>query len=163
MKRKNYFQSLSLVLLFVFIFGPALTFSKCSHELLSEALLSVENGKNVAVSSFSGNMHVLSWDRNEVSMKVYGSEDLKGKVNIGISDMNEGVKLECKVINPDENDNYNLDIEIIVPKEQNVSLKTPTGNLTAQNINGKLKLNTGGGNIEVKEIFDNIFAVTGGG
>ncbi len=169
MKRKKIFLLLSpLLVAAIFIFTPKLSYSSHCHELLKEINVPSESGKNTIVNSFSGNITVSSWESNEVSMKVFGNIDVKDRISLEATDLNSGVKLDCKesgpVICSDDNDaNYNLNIELIVPKDQNVSIKTGSGNLVAQNINGKIKLTTGGGNIEAKEISDNIYAITGGG
>jgi hypothetical protein len=168
MKRKNFFLLLSPLFIFVLFFSANIFYSKLCHELLKDVTVHESNGINTVVNSFTGNITVSSWDNPDVSMKVYGNPEAKDKIEVEASELNSGVKLDCREkpsmgSGIQDELNYDLNIELFVPKNQNVSIKTGSGNLTAENINGKVKLTTGGGNINAMEISDNVYGITGGG
>ncbi len=131
--------------------------------LLYEKTLQTEQGKEMYVTLFAGNVTVNTWSNNEVNVKFYGNDEAQDKLVFVAENTDNGVKVEAMIKNTKKIKNLNLKIEITAPVNYNARLFTSGGNLSVNSLNGDVEANTSGGNITANDITGKIEAYTSGG
>src|ERR1700674_1105604 len=75
------------------------TFSgnKNHHDLnlIYEKSLQTEAGKILNTSSVAGDIEISTWDKNEVSVKIYGNSEAELKLVFDAGNTYDGVKVDC--------------------------------------------------------------------
>lgn len=163
MTRNKIFSFLSP--LFIYFLLSSVSFPN-GHDLLKEATVSTEGAKNLVINSFAGSISVTGSDRSYMTMQVFGKNKNINDFEILTAKNVSSVALDCKKKNEDalsdEND-FGLKIVVNLPDDKDVSVKSGNGNIIVRNIGGKLRVYTGGGNIDITNVSKNIYAVTAGG
>lgn len=132
--------------------------------LLYEKTLQTESGKELNVSLFAGSITINTWSNtSEVNVKFYGNDEAQDKLVFSADNIETGVKVEAMKKGSDNIKNLNIKTEILIPSRYDVKLFTSGGNITVNDITGKMEANTSGGNITSNRTTGNIEAYTSGG
>jgi hypothetical protein len=101
--------------------------------------LATEPGKELIVTLIAGNIKVSTWQNNEVNIKVYGNDEAEDKVIFNAENTETGVKVEATKKSSKNFKNLNIKVEVIVPVNYNAKLFSSGGNMTIDDLNGKVK------------------------
>jgi hypothetical protein len=123
-----------------------------------EKTFNVSKGDKLDVSVVHGNVTISTWNKDQSYIKVS---------NIDEDDLNE-LKIEqignLVIVDFKGQDSDDLLVEVSIPSQFNLDISSGGGNITTKgNINGKVGLSTGGGNIKLDDFGDRLSASTGGG
>jgi hypothetical protein len=141
--------TLSIITIMITVLSGATVLA--GEDIIFEKTLSSQSGAKLTVKSAAGTVKVISSSSNEVSVKAFGNDEAKEKLDISAEPNSDGVLVTVKKKEGVKMNNMNIRLEITVPAEYNVSLNTGGGNLSVTSLKGKMELNTKGGNIT----FDN--------
>jgi DUF4097 and DUF4098 domain-containing protein YvlB len=135
-------------------------------KVLHEKSFPIESGKTLKVDVSTGDIKVTSWDKDEVYVKISGNKRAEEKVNFSFSSDEESVNIYGKREGGFWgwfSGNIRLKLEIFVPIQFNIKMKTSGGDMYLSKIMGDIKLSTSGGDINVKESDGNMNVTTSGG
>ena len=133
------------------------------EDLIFEKTVSTTTGQLLKVNSFAGGIKVTTSSASEVTVKVYGKEDTKDNIDVTAEGSSTGVDVNLNKKSGSRKNNWNLRMEIVVPADYNVNLKTGGGNLSVFSIKGKAELSTSGGNVSIEDISGETVISTMGG
>ncbi|NKB34074.1 MAG: hypothetical protein GKR91_13345 [Pseudomonadales bacterium] len=122
----------------------------------------VGNGGTLTINSDAGAMEVNTWDQNRVRLRIRNVGDFEVDVEQDGDDVNvraerDGGGFFGRI------GRSNIDFDIDVPVNYNVSLDTGGGHIEVAPINGDVDADTSGGHIEIGEVTGNVRADTSGG
>ncbi|MBM4176021.1 MAG: DUF4097 domain-containing protein [Ignavibacteria bacterium] len=135
-------------------------------ELIKEKTLQTQEGKNLYLSTASGDVRINSWDRNEVQVKIYGNDRARDKMKFAIEESGEGIKVEGKSSTSSWLSFWKstrVRYEIVIPKKYNSKASTSGGDISLDNLDGAVKFSTSGGDIRVQNVSGRVDASTSGG
>jgi hypothetical protein len=124
-------------------------------------------GKNFSLKTTSGDVVIKTSDEPKVTVKIYGDEQAKKKMDFSFNSNNDGISVIAKkkeawnifnLLN-----SFHLRFEITLPTNYNSNVNTAGGNINITNLNGEVKLKSSGGDISISNINGNISANTSGG
>ncbi|QQS35637.1 MAG: DUF4097 family beta strand repeat protein [Ignavibacteriales bacterium] len=134
--------------------------------VLHEKTFPISAGKDLKLEAASGDVMILTWDKNEVYVKVLGNDKAEEKIDfrfIGNSD-------EVEIIAKKEGSVFNwfssgikLKFEIKVPASFNTKVSTAGGDIRLADVKGENNLKTSGGDVWVKNTNGNLNLSTSGG
>lgn len=114
-----------------------------------------------------GNVEVTAWDRSQIHAHVIADGYRIGEGGLRIDESQTGNSVSINIHVPHKFCigwcRYSLKVELQVPKQANLNLKTSDGNITGSGVGGDLYLNTGDGNITLNSLEGNLEATTGDG
>lgn len=118
-------------------------------QIIKEKSFNISPGKDLIVDISSGDVMVTYWDKTEVYLKILGNENAMEKMEFTLDGNEDMVRVggEKKSSVTSWFSNIDVEIEIKVPAEFNVSAKTSDGDIKYRGISGDAKLNTSGGNV----------------
>lgn len=131
--------------------------------LLFESTLDTEPNKELITSLIAGGVTILTWNNNQVNVKVYGNDEAEEKIIFKAESNESGVKVEGKQKETKNFKNLTIRVEITVPVNYNIKLYSAGGSFTVNNVNGSIEANTSGGSIKIENTTGNIIAHTAGG
>jgi hypothetical protein len=171
---QNFLRQISVVVtLLLFVFSTNFAANTVSNNLpgddlkiLYEKTFNISAGKNLKLETSSGDVTVLTWDKNEVYVRILGNEKAKDKVNFSFhSDENE-----VEVIAKKDGSIFNwfssgirMKFEIKVPSNFNNKISTAGGDIRLGDVKGNNNLKTSGGDVWVKNTSGNLHLATSGG
>jgi len=149
----------------LFALTPFLVFAQVTKSKEVKKHYNVSATGNLAIDGKYGNVHVETWDKNEVdlvvSIEVTKRSDSKAqqyldKITIDIDDASTN-NLSFKTMisgNLDNSGNDRLKIEyrVKVPKTLNMDLENSYGNLYLQDASGNIDINVSYGNFKIGEL-----------
>lgn len=107
-----------------------------------------------------GNIKIKTWDKNEVTIDAHGLFQ-KEVERLHLSQDASTVKV---IFNGKNNRYSDVDFEIYIPENFNLDIKTTGGNTELQTeLTGDVRIESGGGNVELAEITGDVTLSTGGG
>jgi DUF4097 and DUF4098 domain-containing protein YvlB len=127
------------------------------------------NGKpDVRVETSDANIHVTTWDQNTIDAKVTTSRYKIGDGGIRIEEHQNGNSIEIQVHLPHHNFNvdwgsHRVDIEVKMPREGKVDLRTGDGKIEVTGLKGEMELRTGDGSEHIDNVDGRLHATTGDG
>ncbi len=135
-----------------------------NEKLLLEKNFPSQSGEKLAVEVVAADVVVTTWNRNEVSVKIYGDEDALEKVDITAEKSGEGVFIEIEKKSFLKSlSNLGLRVEVITPENYSAGVKTSGGDVKVKDMNGSFALKTSGGNIGLMNLSGSLDAKTSGG
>jgi DUF4097 and DUF4098 domain-containing protein YvlB len=163
-------KHLTLFILFVstFSFAACNGMHMSTHgdlHLIKEKTFSISPGKDLAVDVSSGDVIVTYWDKEEVYVKIRGTENAMEKMDFTLEGNEEMVKVIAKKKSSVSAwfSNIDLEIEIKVPSEFNVDVNTSGGDIKYGGISGNAVLSTSGGDVWGEKFVGNLNISTSGG
>jgi len=135
-----------------------------NEKLLLEKTFPSAQGEKLAVEVVAADVVVSTWNKNEVSVKIYGDDDALEKVDITAEKSGEGVFVEIEKKSFLKSlSNLGLRVEIITPESYSAGIKTSGGDVKVKDMSGSFALKTSGGNIGLKNLSGSLDAKTSGG
>jgi hypothetical protein len=134
-----------------------------------EKTFTVNEGDNLDVESDGGDITVESWDKDEVDVKVdiSGSERRVEQFDVDFSQQGNLVSVTGK---SDENNffrwggqNLTVKFQIMVPKKFNLRGSTSGGNIAISDVQGQVRFETSGGDVQAQSIVGTTDLSTSGG
>jgi len=173
---KNYFTSMVIFTLCLFILIPALTFSqeklrKEGRYFIAdiEKSFDVKKGGDLVMEKIRGDVYVTTWDKNTVKiheirkMDVYTEAEAKAvlkKTDVIYQQTGNTIRVGGE-------DNYrsymSSKFEVVLPSEFNIDIGTSGGDISITELKGKVDLKTSGGDIDLVRIDGMVEAKTSGG
>lgn len=134
-----------------------------------EKSFSVKSGGNLVLDTDAGDVDVVTWDRDEVLVKVdiEGTDRRSEKFDVKFS--TEGDRVTVIGKSGDNSffkwDVGNLDIHyyVSVPKKFTVKASTSGGNMTLRDLEGDVRFETSGGNLSIEAVEGTVNVSTSGG
>lgn len=123
-----------------------------------ERSFNVNKGEMLDVSLTNGNIAINVWNKDQVYVKALNLDDNDISA-LRMEQRNKKISVEFSGCCSN-----NFTLEVSVPSQFNLSLVSGGGNVTIiGNIDGKVDITTGGGNIKLQDIKNKLNASTGGG
>src|SRR5689334_634292 len=119
---KNYIISSFLLIMMTTLTATSPVLAE--EDLIFEKTVSTSPMQLLKVNSFAGSIKVTTSPISEVSVKVYGKEDTKDNIDVTSESSTTGVDVNLNKRSSSKKNNWNLRMEIVVPADYNVSLKT---------------------------------------
>ncbi|MFO7526735.1 MAG: DUF4097 family beta strand repeat-containing protein [Ignavibacteriaceae bacterium] len=136
-----------------------------SAETLHHRTFKISPGKELILSTESGDVIVTPWDRSEVEVKVIGNERARERMQFSFIANDDKVEIKGKRDGSGWSwfSGMNLQYEIMVPSSFNINISTSGGDIKVGGVSGTVLLNTSGGDIWADRCIGSIEAKTSGG
>jgi DUF4097 and DUF4098 domain-containing protein YvlB len=126
---------------------------------------------DLRVDTSDANIHVSTWDQNTIEAKVTTTRYKIGDDGIRIEERQAGDMVEINVHFPHShgvtvnwgNSSHRVDINIRMPRQGRVDLRTGDGKIELGNFKGEMQLRSGDGSQELDGVDGKLRAVTGDG
>jgi len=137
-----------------------------SKKILHEKTFKVQAGELLLVKAQGGDIGVKAWDKDEVYIKVVGTEKAGKKIKFTFKKTEDGVVVEAKKkgnnwFNWGSGINYRILIR--TPVDFNVNLQTSGGDVKLIGLTGNHSVKTSGGDILAKDVKGEVSLTTSGG
>ena len=133
---------------------------------LHEKSFTISSGKNLKLEAASGDVMILTWDKNEVYVKVLGNDKAEEKIDFKFSGNSDEVEILAKKEGSVFNwfsSGIKLKFEIKVPASFNTKVSTAGGDIRLADVKGNNNLKTSGGDVWVKNTAGDLNLSTSGG
>lgn len=157
MKRVNS----SFTVMLIIIFSVGLIYA--GENQISIKTFKVSKGGLLKISLSTGEIRINTWDKNEVSVKMEDIDDMDemSAHQVKIKQSGNTIIVENRGGGGWPNSN---DVSVTVPTEFNIDAQTRQGDVDLRSfIKGNVSLNSGGGDITVKDINGKVYLKTFGG
>lgn len=153
---------LSVISIIVLLF-PILILAE--GNILIEKEYTVGPNDNLSVKVSVADIQLKSWDKEEVNIKIIGSESVNDYFKFDFSYVDGSVNLvsEKKEDWGSWGSIKNYSIKIYVPSKFNIDVKTSGGDIEAKMIKGNIQFYTSGGDLELKSLKGELVVKTSGG
>jgi DUF4097 and DUF4098 domain-containing protein YvlB len=123
---------------------------------------------DLRVDTSDANIHVSTWDQNTIEAKVTTLRYKIGEGGIRIEEHQNGDLVEIDVRFPHHNftvewGNHRVDVEIHMPREGKVNLRTGDGKIEIGGLKGEMDLHSGDGSEVLEGVDGKLRATTGDG
>ncbi len=109
----------------------------------------------------NGRIEVKSWKNSEV---VVTSTSVPGKVSIEVEQVGDRIDINASsLVASSEPHEVEADFQLVVPEQTELRLKTQTGLILVEQVNGDMKLQSVAGDVHLKEVAGYIVVRTTGG
>ncbi len=152
---KAYFMNVKFLLLMLFFISGLLIMSFAENR---EKTFDVSKGNQLEVSISHGNVSVYVWSKDQVYIKAVNIDD-EDLNNLKLEKMDNKVVVKFKGVDSDQ-----FYIEVSLPTYLSTNISTGGGNIDIKgNLEGKVELASGGGNISLMNVANKLSISTGGG
>jgi len=151
------------------VLGACLTAAQFAHADEWSKSYPVAGKPNLQVETSDGNIHVDTWDQNTIEARVTTEHYKIGDGGIKIEEHQNGDTVELQVRFPREIRfgidvrSYRVDIDIHIPKEGRVQLRTGDGSIRLANFKGDMELQSGDGRQDIVSVDGTLRVRTGDG
>jgi DUF4097 and DUF4098 domain-containing protein YvlB len=155
----------SLFLIFTTITFQSLK-AQNDMELYQEKSFNTGYGKTFTLGAVSGDSKITTWDREEVSIKIYANREARDKVIFEFNSDDNGVTVKEESKNKNERNSYNnvkIRYEISMPKRYNTSIATASGDLELGSLEGNVNYTSASGDIKSSDITGKVIISTASG
>lgn len=153
-----------ILLLVMFIFS---VINAEDLKLLQEKSFEVNPGEKLFLAAGGGgDVDVKCWDKNEVSVKIYGNSKAERKIEFTVEKKEKEVYVKGEKKGSSffsSFSNIQVKYTVMVPKEYMLEIKTSGGDVDVESVTGIKKISTSGGDIEMKNTKGELKASTSGG
>jgi len=123
---------------------------------------------DLRVETSDANIHVNTWDQNTIEARVTTNRYKIGQGGVKIDEHQNGDSVELELHFPHhmftvQIGNYRVDIEIHMPRQGRLNLRTGDGNLQVSNFKGEMELETTDGRQEINGVDGHLRARSGDG
>ncbi|MGA7794943.1 MAG: TonB family protein [Candidatus Acidiferrales bacterium] len=137
---------------------PAENYTKLSAE--KSGVIPTKDGRSLRVNVELGNVRVFTDESAQISYRAIveadsrdpGAEEFLKQSNFSARQTHWGVALDGKVPWQGLRGRFNATIEIHIPRRYNLEVSTGGGNIEVQDIDGRIRLTSAGGNINVGRV-----------
>ena len=126
----------------------------------------VSGKAEVRVETSDGDVRVRSGENDAIDARVTTTGWTIGPEGVKVIERQTGTRLELEVHLPHFNwnvGNRSVRIEVTVPRESDLDIRTSDGNVSAEGVKGELRLNTSDGNIHATSLEGTLNASSGDG
>jgi DUF4097 and DUF4098 domain-containing protein YvlB len=153
-------------ILFILICFVSVPLYAQSLELLHDKNFDVSTGELFELEASNGDVNIESWDKNSLSIKVYGNSKAEDKIEFTFEKTGKGVY--AKAVKEGSSwfswmSGIKLRFDVKVPKSFDIDARTSGGNINLFDLEGKLILKTSGGDVKLKNTSGDLTAKTSGG
>ena len=151
------------------VLGMCLTAAQFVHADEWSKSYSVAGKPNLQVETSDGNIHIDTWEQNTIEARVTTERYKIGDGGIKIEEHQNGDTVELQVRFPHEVrlgigvPSYRVDIDIHVPKQGRVRLRTGDGSIRLANFKGAMELESGDGHQDIVSVDGTLHVRTGDG
>lgn len=125
----------------------------------------IEPGATISVANVSGDIHVIGYDGSNVT--VAGYKEGRDRDLVEVEDNSGAGRIEVRVRYPREcNCNASVRFEVRVPRNVNYNfdrISTASGNLSAENVTGRIELQTASGDVTLQGVSGEVRAASASG
>lgn len=153
----------------VFVLTPALVFAQETRSKEVAKHYTVPEGANLSIEGKYGNIHMESWDKNEVDLLVNikvtnrsasRAQDYLDKISIAIDDASKSnlsfrTIIDGRINNDHRDDRMEIEYKVKVPRGINLDIDNNYGNLYIQDIRGHVVLDVAYGNLKADALTGN--------
>ena len=125
---------------------------------------------DLRIETSDANIHVTTWDQNTIEARVTTSHYKIGPDGIRVDERQNGDAVEIEVHYPHHDtsfgfsmNNHRVDIDIHMPREGKVNLRTGDGKIDLGNFKGEMELRSGDGSETLDAVDGKLHATTGDG
>ena len=123
---------------------------------------------DLRVETSDANIHVETWDQNTIEARVTTRHYKIGEGGIKIDEHQNGDSVELELRFPHhmftvQIGNYRVDVEIHMPRQGRLNLRTGDGNIQVSNFKGEMELETSDGRQEINGVDGRLRARSGDG
>jgi len=123
---------------------------------------------DLRIETSDANIRVSTWDQNSIEAKVTTSRYKIGEGGIRVEERQNGDTVEIEVRYPHHNFNvewgqHRVDIEVRMPREGKVNLRTGDGKIEIAGLKGEMELHSGDGSESLDGVAGKLHAYTGDG
>lgn len=154
------------MILLILLSGFVASFAgNSSLQTLHDRVFKISSGKDLVISTETGDIIVTAWDKEEVHVKIVGNSTAREKLVFKFNSNSNKVE----VIGKREGSgwswfsNVKVKYEVMVPSSFNVKIATAGGDIKLGGINGELLLKTSGGDIWTDRCSGKLDLKTSGG
>lgn len=163
-------KSSLITLLYVFIISSFLYAENCkpsfpSTETLHYKTFKINSGKDLILTTESGDVLITPWEKNEVEVKIIGNERARERMRFTFQANDNKIEINGKRDGSGWSwfSGMKLEYEIMVPTSFNINISTSGGDIKVGGVNGTVLLNTSGGDIWADRCTGSVEAKTSGG
>lgn len=138
--------------------------------VLHEKTFKVKDGQRLELYAAMGDVKIDTWDKEELYVKVLGTNKVERKFDFTFEETSYGVRIEARKEGSDGWFNFSwfgggndLRFEIQVPKNFEVDAKTSGGDMWIRELAGRVNLKTSGGDISLLDYKGDADLNTSGG
>lgn len=155
-----------IISLFSFITTFQTLKAQTDMDLYQEKTFPTSYGKTFTLGAVSGDSKITTWDREEISIKVYANREAQDKMKFEFKTDDSGIKLEEDA--KDKNDrnaykNIKIRYEISMPRRYNTTIATASGDLDLGSLEGNVKYTSASGDINSSGVTGNVKISTASG
>ena len=148
-----------MIAMIIFLTGPLLGQVERKKEI--NETFNVDSKANLTISNKYGDVHINSWDKNVIELKVTVTSKKRNearameyldKVDIEISASSNNVTIETEIngnINSGKGESLRIDYLVSMPKTNNLRLKHSYGSLYLDDLEGNVNIKMSYGNMKV--------------
>jgi len=145
----------------VFLCAGSATFAATTEQLQERHFTVRERPVVILDDIVNGRIEVKSWKNSEV---VVTSSSVPGKVNIDMEQVGDRIDINASSSTPSSGPHdVEANFQLVVPEQTELQLKTQTGLILVEQVNGDMKLQSVAGDVHLKEVSGYIIVRTTGG
>jgi DUF4097 and DUF4098 domain-containing protein YvlB len=125
---------------------------------------------DLRVQTSDANLQVDTWDKNTIEVRVTSSHYKIGEGGITVNEHQNGDRVEIELRYPHHHlpitvqmRNYRVEVDIHMPREGHVDLRTGDGAIRLANFKGNMELESGDGREDIESVDGNLRARTSDG
>lgn len=163
-------RKIELVFLLIIsaILLSATTIFASGRKLIKERSINTQLGLTLTVEASGADVFVKTWEKDEAYIKIFGNSRAEEKMRFEIEKTQSGVKVLAKKkssswFNFFSSGNYDVRIEVMIPKNYNTDIETSGGDISIAELKGDNNLHTSGGDVKLNNTEGELFVQTSGG
>jgi hypothetical protein len=163
-------RKIELVFLLIIsaILLSATTIFASGRKLIKERSINTQPGLTLTVEASGADVFVKTWEKDEACIKIFGNSRAEEKMRFEIEKTQSGVKVLAKKkssswFNFFSSGNYDVRIEVMIPKNYNTDIETSGGDISIAELKGDNNLHTSGGDVKLNNTEGELFVQTSGG
>jgi DUF4097 and DUF4098 domain-containing protein YvlB len=130
----------------------------------------VSGAPDLSIGTSDGNVHVDTWDQNRIEVRVTTQAYKIGPNDVRVIESQTGDRVSVEVRLPSEvhfgiswDRHKRVDIDVHMPKQGAVDLRTHDGNIKLANFKGDMKVKSGDGSQQIENVDGSLQALAGDG
>jgi len=165
MNNYQLFSKRALMLLGTLAFLSSFAYAE-DLKVLKEKTFQMKDYQNFFVDASGADVKVVSWDKQEVYVKISGNDKAASKLKYDVFQDGDVVRVIIKRKSSFWNwfgSNIRIKVDVFVPAKYNAHVETSGGDIYVKGITGGFRFDTSGGGITLVKINGKVNAETSGG